>query len=544
MSALPDPAAAAQPTAASVASVASVEYGQSQDGEARKSAATTLVDLAQQRYRFGCAPDGEAFAVPASGPRVVATLRGNRQSLRGQLAREYFRATGRAAPQQALADALLVIEGIAQDAEPEPLHLRVAEHGGAHWLDLGDASGRAVRVDANGWDVTDPPVLFRRTVLTGALPVPERGGSLSDLWRALNISEADKPLAAAYLVAALHTDIAHPVLTLLGEQGTGKSTAARMLVSCIDASPAPLRKPPRDADSWVTAAAGSWVVGLDNLSAVPDWLSDSICRAVTGDGDVRRRLYTDGDHAVFSFRRCIIANGIDLGAVRGDLAERMLPINLDLIPDDSRLCDTEIWPRWTDMQPRVLGAVLDLAASVARMIPSLRLDSKPRMADFAKIVAAVDSVLGTSGLAAYLGKQGALAIDALSGDALFAAIAERYPRGFEGTAADLYAAVTPERPPRGWPADARAVTQRLKRLAPVMRKAGWRVSDDGGANHRNAIRWDLRPPTRPEIACNPGSRCSQDSRCASDASVASTEYGPSQDDCRSCAGEGCAWCRA
>ena len=73
-------------------------------------------------------------------------------------------------------------------------------------------------------------------------------------------------------------------------------------------------------------------------------------------------------------------------AVRGDLAERMLPINLDLIPDDSRLCDTEIWPRWTDMQPRVLGAVLDLAASVARMIPSLRLDSKPRMADFAKIV--------------------------------------------------------------------------------------------------------------------------------------------------------------
>ena len=32
----------------------------------------------------------------------------------------------------------------------------------------------------------------------------------------------------------------------------------------------------------------------------------------------------DGDHAVFSFRRCIIANGIDLGAVRGDLALRWL----------------------------------------------------------------------------------------------------------------------------------------------------------------------------------------------------------------------------
>jgi hypothetical protein len=44
---------------------------------------------------------------------------------------------------------------------------------------------------------------------------------------------------------------------------------------------------------------------LDNLSTVPDWLSDSICRAVTGDGDVRRKLYTDGEHAVFSFRRAV-----------------------------------------------------------------------------------------------------------------------------------------------------------------------------------------------------------------------------------------------
>ena len=89
-----------------------------------------------------------------------------------------------------------------------------------------------------------------------------------------------------------------------------------MLVDLIDPSPVPLRQAPRDADSWVTAASGSWVVALDNLSAIPPWLSDSLCRAATGDGNVKRALYTDADLAVLKFRRCVIVNGIDVGAVR------------------------------------------------------------------------------------------------------------------------------------------------------------------------------------------------------------------------------------
>src|SRR5215471_21602661 len=36
-----------------------------------------------------------------------------------------------------------------------------------------------------------------------------------------------------------------------------------------------------------------WQRRRANVSAVPDWLSDTLCRAVTGDGDVGRQLYTD-----------------------------------------------------------------------------------------------------------------------------------------------------------------------------------------------------------------------------------------------------------
>ena len=109
-----------------------------------KSAATMLVELAQEHYTFGITSTGEPFAVPNHGPRVVAMLRGGKTSLRALLAREYFTRTGRAAAQQALADALLVIEGIAQDVAESELYMRTARHEGALWLDLGDPTGRAI----------------------------------------------------------------------------------------------------------------------------------------------------------------------------------------------------------------------------------------------------------------------------------------------------------------------------------------------------------------------------------------------------------------
>lgn len=501
--------------------------------ESKKSASTILVEMAQEKYNFGVSTTGETFALPKSGPKVVHMLRGSKTSLRGQLAREYFRRTGRAAPQQALADALLVIEGMAQDADEAELYLRVARHNNVLWLDLGDSTGRAVRVDGDGWTLAEPPILFKRTALNGPLPEPVSGGQLDELWSHLHVPAADRPLVAAWIVSALTHDISHPVLAFFGEQGTAKTTNQKKLVIVIDPGPVPTRKPPRDPESWVTAAAGSWVVGMDNLSDVQPWLSDSICRAVTGDGDVRRRLYTDGEHAVFAFRRAIILNGIDLGALRGDLAERMLPIHLEPISETMRMGEHEVWGSWDKAHARILGAVLDLAARVARVESSVRLGNKPRMADFARVLAAVDQILGTQGLEYYLSKQAAIATDSLTGDAFTVAIIARLTSEFTGTSADLLDRLASEKPPKGWPSNARIATQRLHRHAPALRKAGWTVTDDGGRNHRNVVMWTLIPPVHPEIAGNSYSRDSYprgNGPRRESASQTSQEYGQSQDE--------------
>jgi hypothetical protein len=473
--------------------------------DVKKSAATVLVDLAVELYEFGCSSEGEPYAVPRSGPKVIAMLRGGRSSLRAQLARRYFARTRKAAPQQALADALLVVEGMALERDPVELHLRVARAAGAIWLDLADETGEVVRIGASGWQiVSEAPVLFRRTALNAPLPRPTAGGCIDELWRWLNVSPDDRPLLIAFLVAALHPAIPHPILELAGEQGTGKTTAERTIVSVIDPSPVPTRKAPRDADSWVSAAAGSWVVGIDNVSAMPEWRSDSLCRAVTGDGDVRRRLYTDGDLHVVAFRRVVIITGIDLGAIRGDLAERLLPIELSVIDSSHRLEEADLWPAWEHAHPRILGALLDLVASCQAVAPSVELETRPRMADFARVVACVDRVLGTDGLARYITKQSTLAAEALTGDSFVAAMIDTLKATFTGTSTDLLARIpTPERTPKGWPTNPRSVTTILRRQAPVMRKAGWTVTDDGAANQAHATRWSITPP--PEMARNPSS---------------------------------------
>jgi hypothetical protein len=60
---------------------------------------------------------------------------------------------------------------------------------------------------------------------------------LAELWDWLNVTEDDRPLVAAWLVSLLFPDIPHPMLNLFGEQGTGKTTAGKVLVSILDPSP-------------------------------------------------------------------------------------------------------------------------------------------------------------------------------------------------------------------------------------------------------------------------------------------------------------------
>jgi hypothetical protein len=448
--------------------------------------ADQLVRLARESYRFGTSNSGEPFAVRHSGPNVALALRAG-ASLRAALASAYSADSGRVPSSSALTNALLVLEGEALAAPREPISVRIAPHHDGVVIDLGDETGNAIVVGPDGWHTVDrSPVLFRRTELIAALPVPSAAGSLDDLRGLLNISDTSWPLILGALNAALIPGIPHPPVLLRGEQGSGKSMAARMLASTIDPSPAPLRSPPSDLRNWQVAAAGSWVVAIDNLTALSDWFSDAICRAATGEGLVMRRLYTDDGVSVLAFRRVVLLTAIDAGALRGDLGDRLLSVELESISPGRRRLDAEVWAAFQKVHPSVLGALLDLHVAVLAELPKVHLNELPRMADFARVLAALDRVMDSHALETYLGQTVTVADEVIEGDAVATAIREfAMAHGrWEGNASDLLTKLSPEHPSRRWPQSPHALTRRLRLVVPALRQVGVAVEFTREASRR------------------------------------------------------------
>ncbi len=228
------------------------------------------------------------------------------------------------------------------------------------------------------------------------------------------------------------------------------------------------------------SASGSWVVALDNLSGITLWLQDALCRAATGAGNVRRQLYSDSELAVLNFRRVIITTGIDLGAIRGDLADRSIIIKPERIPPTARRLEADLGDAFAKAWPTITAGLYDLAAQVLEVLPSIRVANPPRMADFASVLAAVDQVTGSNGLDRYTEHGEQLAEDVLDGDEVAVAVVAFMAKKdrWNGTATELLDKVTPPQPGKHWPTTAHHFSGRLRRATPVLAIAANLTVDD------------------------------------------------------------------
>lgn len=451
------------------------------DGDTSESAETglpqseRLVRLAQAKYNFGRTASDEPFAALKARPHIALLLKGERESLSASLVRDYRATFGRIPTANARVDAHMALCGETLDLPQTDLQLRVAIAGSTIELDLGRTDGKVVLINERGWNIADASTsVFRRTRLTSAMPLPERGGSLDELRRIINVTDRDWPLLVGWLVSCFIPNIPHAALMLGGEQGTGKSTAARFMVNLVDPSPAPLRTSPSNVRDWSVAACGSWVVVLDNVSTIADWLADAICRACTGDGLVDRALYTNQDVSVLCFRRIVAITSIDPGAIRGDFGDRLLLIDLERIDEDKRVDDAVLEQRYQEARPRILGALLDLLVEVMAKLNMPRPSRLPRMADFARVLYAMDSVLGTDSYEQFMDQRTRIA-----GAVVEAHVVAEKVRQFmqshsvwEGTASELMEAIRPDAHTPDWPKSPSAFGGALRRLAPALRTTG------------------------------------------------------------------------
>jgi len=448
----------------------------------RKAAqAQTLIAIAEAGDLFHT-PAGEGYAsVPNDGHTETWPMRS--RGFTGWLRRAFYMAHGKPPNAQAMTDALEFLEARGQfDGDEYPVFLRVGEHNGRIYVDLVNDDWQAVEVSREGWRVVaEPPVRFRRARGMLAIPHPVGGGSLAELRHFVNVQTDDWPLIPAWLVAAVRPRGPYPALVLQGEQGSAKSTTARLIRALLDPSAAPLRAPPRSEQDLMIAVMNGWVMAFDNVSRLPDWLSDALCRVATGAGLSARQLYTDADEVIFAGQRPVILNGITDIATREDLRDRALLVTCPPLSETARLEEVVMEEAFVAAHPRLLGALFDAVSTALRNLDATVLTAKPRMADFARWVTAAEPELPwQSGafLATYAGNRQMAVEQSLEFDPIGAAVRQlTEDRAWGGTVGELLDALRRlvddhVREGREWPQNARALANRLHRVMPALRRVG------------------------------------------------------------------------
>jgi hypothetical protein len=456
--------------------------------------------------------DREAWVTFSVGEHKETT-RVNAGAFWDWLERRFHESTGRTANAAAKQEAQGVFRGKAKyEGSQHSVHVRIAEHDGAIYLDLADAERRVVRITSTAWQVVgDAPVKFWRPKGLLPLPMPTKDtGTIDDLRAFVNVTKEEWPLLVGFILGCLRAAAVggHPVLAIGGEQGSAKSTLARIIRLLVDPNRAPLRSEPSDKRDLAIAAQNCRLLALDNLSGtMQNWLSDSLCRISTGGGHATRQLYSDADEVIFDFTRPLLLTSIADVASKSDLVDRTIFLSLPRITEDKRRAEGTFWPAFEQKRAGILGALLDAVVVASRRLPNTSVARLPRMADFAKWVIAAEPALGWEAetfLNAYRDNRAAANNLALDSSLVAQAILELVKVGssFTGTSKALLAALNKRHPENdkkpGWPQNPRGMSGAIRTIAPNLRAEGFDIPEEPRKAHHGNVWTISRSPLEKE----------------------------------------------
>jgi hypothetical protein len=253
---------------------------------------------------------------------------------------------------------------------------------------------------------------------------------------------------------------------------------------------------PHGATELVQQLSHHWTPFYDNITSLPGWTSDMLCRAVTGEGFTKRELYSDDTDIIYQFRRCLGLNGVNVAAQNPDLLDRCILFGLERIGLSDRKTESAIWREFEKIRPGLLGAIFSTLSQAMALRDSVRLPGLPRMADFALWGCAVARVLGHTEdefINAY--EQNAKvrneeALQASPVAAMIQELTEDEPE-WEGTASDLLAKLEELAEQHrvnikasAWPKAAHVLSRRLNEVMPNLAEVGITVAWRRDGRHR------------------------------------------------------------
>ena len=329
-------------------------------------------------------------------PHVLVPINGHKEVLRVEsgffrryLAKLYYDSESKIIGSESVKNAIQILQSIAeQDGTTYPLSLRVAWHDNDIYYDLTDEKWQSVKISKDGWEsVNETPIpMFSRYSQTDQAE-PERNYEQDIFNRFLQLTnlkeEEDRILLSVYVVTLFIPDIQHIVLQVHGEKGSAKSTFQTLVKMLVDPAKPKLLTIYNDQKEFIQQLAHNYLAFYDNLKYIPRWLSDEVCKAVTGVGSTKRKLYSDDDDIVYEYRRCLGFNGINLGLTEPDILDRSILIELQRIRKENTKQEADIMTEFLKLRPKLLAYVFDTLVKAIKIKPTIQLSGLPRMADSA-----------------------------------------------------------------------------------------------------------------------------------------------------------------
>lgn len=382
---------------------------------------------------------------------------------------------------------------------------RIAKAQDGYWLDLCNDQWEVVLITKEGWEIQsgESVPLFPRSQTMKPLPTPQRGGSLDELWKLINIPIEHQLMVVAWLLECLRNDTPHVVLELVGEQGTAKSTTQRLLKMLIDPCAANLKANPKKVEDVWIGATNCHLVSFENISHLSFEYQDALCVLATGGAHATRTLYTNQEETVIELRKPIVLNGISVNVTAQDLLDRS--IHIELPPVNKRLQSNSVDEAFANNYSQLVGAVLDQFVGVLKHLDLVEIADakKPRMIDFAYLGEALYQANGYSAGRFVNDYQGMRlkgvhrTIESSPVGIALMHFLELNQGGWIGKLQDLLVLLPKPHGETNWPRTGKGLGDVLRRLAPALRTLGHECKSH--QKQSGSIIWEIRP-TSPKLS--------------------------------------------
>lgn len=462
--------------------------GASDGSGGQESAATALAELASSLCELWHDPDGNGFASferEHDGGSHREHWRIDSIGFREWLSWLAHTRLGSAPSSETIRSACNALSGKAKfDGDQHTPAVRVAKTEMGYWLDACNEDWSALLVTATGWKaVTSPGVRFTRNRSMRPLTLPRGQGNIDALWTLVNIPAEDRPLVLAWILESLRPDTPYPVLELIGEQGSAKSTTQETIRFFLDPNKVMLRGRPKGVEDVFVAAGSNHVISLENLSGISPELSDALCTISTGGGQAGRQLFTNGEEHIIEAHNPVMLNGIGAVVTRPDLLDRTIAVCLPTI--SKRITESEHAEKLDRDAPKIMAGLLDLFAQTLARLDDVEIDAsnRPRMADFAQLGEAMYQAMGKeagSWLSLYVKHRSDAIRRTVDSSPVAQACIELVEGGgqYVGTVKGLLALLNTRNgqnsTERGdyWPRSPKGLGDALRRAAPALRQIG------------------------------------------------------------------------